>query len=112
MRKPAGQSACRRKYASSFRFELREGRTQSVSPLPKGEATWWARSHCTGWTRNAQRLILRVEYNARHTPGYCLLLRDVSQTRDVAYLPANHRSETMRSGRDCAETRKCRALPV
>ena len=139
MRKPAGQSACRRKYANSFRFEFRcahfrlspaqaaRTKVRSSRPrrnyldeitltlslsLPKGEATWWARSHCSGWTRNAERLILRVEYNARYTPGYCLLLRDVSQTRDVAYLPANHRSETMYPSRHCAETRKCRPVSV
>jgi hypothetical protein len=32
------------------------------------------------WTCSSERLILRVEYNARHTPGHRLLLRDVSQT--------------------------------
>ena len=80
--------------------------------LPKGEATWCGSRHCSGWTRNAERLILRVEYNARQTPGHRLLLRDVSQTGDVAYLPTNHRSETMRSSGDCAETRKSRALSL
>ena len=80
--------------------------------LPKGEATWWARSRCSGWTRNAERLILRVEYNARHTPGYRLLLRDVSQAGDAAHLPANHRATTMRTSRYGAETRECGALSL
>src|SRR6476469_7317063 len=63
----------------------------------------FTRWRLSGWTPNVEHLILRVEYNSRVTPGYRLLLRDVSQTRDAAYLPANHRSETMRSGRNRAE---------
>src|SRR5882724_1602960 len=51
------------------------------------------------WTPNVERLTLGVEYHTRVTPGYRLLLRDVSQTGDAAYLPADHQSETMRSGR-------------
>jgi len=64
----------------------------------------FTRWRLSGWTPNVEHLILRVEYNSRVTPGYRLLLRDISQTRDVAYLPANHRSETVRSDGDCAET--------
>ena len=95
--KVRGSTACRRYLEND----------PSPSPLPsEGRGDLGARSHCSGWTRNAERLIFRVEYNARNTPGYRLLLRDVSQTGDVAYLPADHRSETMRSGGDCAEARK------
>jgi hypothetical protein len=37
MRKPAGQSACRRKYASSFRFEV-------FKPSPINDAVMFKRS--------------------------------------------------------------------
>src|ERR1041385_3273742 len=60
-----------------------------------------------------KRLVFDIEHAIyRVTPGRCLLLRDVSQTGDAAYLPANHRAGTMRSSSDYAETRECRALPV
>ena len=88
---------------------------QNPSPSPlrfEGRADVFL-SRCLAVGRfNAKRLPFPVEYSTRVTPGYRLLLRNVSQTGDAAYLPANHRSETMRSGGDCAETRKCRALSI
>ena len=58
------------------------------------------------WRRNAESLIFRVEYSTRVTPGYRLLLRHLSQTGDVAHLPANHGSATVRAHGDHAKTRK------
>src|SRR5436190_17398293 len=137
MRKPAGRSACRRKCAGSFRFEFQNACFFRLSPaqgertkvrssrrrrryldeitltLAKGEETRFLLTRVFRvWTRKVEHLTLEVEYNARHTPGCRLLLRHVSQTGDAAYLPANHRSGTMRSGNDCAETRECGALSV
>src|SRR5262245_1805609 len=113
-RKPAGLCACRRKCASSFQFDLHERRTRSASALKRerrhrGSGT---QALFRTWTPNIDHLLFRVEYHTRVTPGYRLLLRDVSQTGDAAYLPANSGSETMRSRGDRAEARKRRALSL
>jgi len=63
--------------------------------------SWLARN----WTGNIERLILRVEYNARHTSRDRLLLCDVSQAGDAAYLPANHGAAAMRASGYRSETR-------
>ena len=64
------------------------------------------------WTLNVERLTFGIEHDYRVTADCRLLLRDLPETGDVAYLPANHRAETVRSGGDCAETRANRALPI
>lgn len=97
--------------SSCYLHEIIPGPLLSFS---KGEATrvffWWAVFVVGRF--NAKRLTFAIEYSARVTPGCRLLLRDISKTGDAASLQANHRSETMRSGGDRAETRKYEALPV
>ena len=85
MRKPAGQSACRRKCASSFRFEFR-ALVLALSPatcIGRGEGLDRERStrstrftpkrkfeHCDlrGWTLNAERLTFALSTTPESRP--------------------------------------------
>src|SRR5262249_7901078 len=141
MRKPAGPPAFHRKCARNSQFELPlYGRRFACPGQPKRspynssavlvlvvvpvldknrERRSKTRRRMTKRTKwGVEHSPLSVEHLglassiSRVTPGHRLLLRDVPQTGDVAYLPADHRVETMRSKGDCTETRTIRALPI